>query len=116
MVDEAEVTTLVRRLPALTEASHFDRLAFKVDGKIFATLGADTLNLRLSPELQGEVLAILGSAEPCSGAWGRQGWTTVRFGDRPADDAEWRADLETALLEAWRFRATARTRASADPG
>jgi hypothetical protein len=101
-----QIRELALGLPEVTSAAHFEREAFKVGGKIFATLGDDTMNLRLMPEQQAELLAVLAVAEPCAGAWGRQGWTLVRYGDASAED------LEDWLGEAWRYRATPQIRAA----
>jgi hypothetical protein len=101
-----QIRELALGLPEVTTGAHFDREAFKIGGKIFATLGEDTMNLRLMPEQQSELLAVLAVAEPCAGAWGRQGWTQVRYSDTSAED------LEDWLGEAWRYRATAKIRAA----
>lgn len=86
---------LALALPDTESAPHHDRLAFKVRGRIFATLGGDTVNLMLTPEAQQELLALLpDSAEPCAGAWGRKGATALRFAT--AHDHEVREWLEEA--------------------
>jgi hypothetical protein len=61
------------------EKPHFDRAAFRVKGKIFATLleRDKTANLMLSPEDQ-YVFSKCGPAiYPVPNAWGRKGATTV---------------------------------------
>jgi hypothetical protein len=100
MTTSAQVRELALSLPEVTCAAHFDREAFKVGGKIFATLGEDAINLRLSPEQQSELLAVLPTAEPCAGAWGRQGWTLVRHSFSKS------SELDEWLREAWRYRAS----------
>ena len=53
---------------------------FRANGKIFATLYPDGERgmVKLTPEQQQEFMAADGRAfEPASGAWGRQGCTTV---------------------------------------
>jgi hypothetical protein len=96
------------RLPEATSAPHFDREAFKVAGKTFATLGDGTLNLRLTPELQAELFAVIPGAEPCAGAWGRQGWSAIHYSKVDSED------LDDWLLQAWRYRATPRIREAHD--
>lgn len=103
MTSADDARELVLGLPEVTAAAHFDREAFKVDGKIFATLGGETVNLMLSPEQQAELIADLGDAAvPAAGAWGRRGVTCVRHDDvDPVELREW-------LAEAWRTRKVAR--------
>ena len=104
----SQVRTLAFALPEVTSAPHFDREAFKV-GRIFATLGGETLNLMLTPELQDELLAVLGTAaEPCAGGWGRNGSTAVRYADVAAED------LQEWLGRAWRTKAPKKTLAAYD--
>lgn len=74
-----------------------DHPDFRRSGKIFAGLqrGEKMANLRLSPEIQATVLHAGSPFEPCSGAWGRSGWTQVEL-----------ARVETSVLkellrEAW---------------
>jgi hypothetical protein len=87
-------------LPAAVEGSHLGQPDFRVNGKIFATLGWREPGwgvVKLAPEHQ----EMLVSAEPeifvpVSGAWGRRGWTGVNV--RAADETT----LRSALLAAWR--------------
>ena len=104
-MERSEVAALAAAMPEVTSAAHFDRTAYKVGGKIFATLGAQDLNLRLPQEQQRELMAITAAARPCAGAWGRSGWTAVGFEVDPDD-------LETWLVEAWRHRAPPKVRAA----
>jgi len=64
------------------EQPHFNRTAFTVKKKIFATLSLEdhTLNLRFTPATQfifcpphSEVIF------PIPNGWGRQGWTTINL-------------------------------------
>jgi hypothetical protein len=72
---------------------------FRINGKIFATLGYPDKNwamVRLTPEQQ----SVFVSSEPAvfipvKGAWGRQGATNVLL--RPAKEASLRAALAAAL-------------------
>ncbi len=100
-MDRPAVESLLHRLPDVDSAPHFDRTAWKCGGKIFATLGDDdTINLRLTPETQHEIVALTPAAEAIANAWGRQGWTALRFQETDDGDlvAEW-------LATAWRLRA-----------
>ena len=52
---------------------------FRVNGKIFATLYPDGHNgmVKLTPEQQSDFINAHPAFQPASGAWGRQGCTTV---------------------------------------
>ena len=60
---------------------HFNRLAFRVKGKIFATLleKEKTANLKLSLENQYVFSKTDPAIYPVPGGWGRMGFTTVEF-------------------------------------
>jgi len=82
MVKAEEVRTLALSLPGSGEQPHFNRTAFTVGKKIFATLSFEdqTLNLKFTPEKQfifcppeSDVIY------PVHGGWGRQGWTTINL-------------------------------------
>ena len=69
-------------LPEVEERSHFGKPDFRVRNKIFAGLSSDgrVANLKLSSDVQAQVLALTSSAfRPCEGAWGRSGWTYVEL-------------------------------------
>jgi hypothetical protein len=61
--------------------SHFNRLAFRVKGKIFATLLEEekTVNLMLSPESQYVFTKTNPAVYPVPGGWGKNGATTVEL-------------------------------------
>jgi len=110
---EEDARRLALALPDAVEAAHFGKADFRVGGKIFASLPApDRMVVKLTPEQQ-EVLA---GAEPrqfapVPNAWGRKGWTLVELAACPE------ADLQHALLLAWRNVAGRRRLAAAgDPG
>jgi hypothetical protein len=97
-----DVIQIARSLPDHSSAPHFDRLALKAGGKIFATVDSagETVNLMLTPEDQSELLAVTDAARPVPGVWGRKGSTTVTLSRVE------RADLREWLATAWRRRAT----------
>jgi hypothetical protein len=75
-----EFRNLALRLPGASEEEHHGHPDFRVNGRIFATLGPDEAwgMVKLSPEQQAEFLR----AEPdvfqrVNGAWGRGGATRV---------------------------------------
>jgi len=89
------------------EGSHMDHPDFRANGRIFATIYPDNKRgmVKLTPEQQQEFIDHDPDAfEPASGAWGRQGCTTVRLA--AADEAT----VGEAMTLAW--QATARQPAS----
>lgn len=76
---------------------------FRVNGRIFATLGAPDAGhgmVALMPEQQEDFIAMAPAAfRPASGAWGRRGSTLVRLAAVGEDVPE------AALAAAWRRRA-----------
>jgi hypothetical protein len=85
-------------LPGVTEAPHFDRLAFRTS-RIFTTLAADrkSANVRFAPdEQQLKCLTAPEIFTPLKGGWGAQGWTRAEL----ATIGE--TELRAALESAWR--------------
>jgi len=92
---------------AETEAkSHMGHPDFRVAGKIFATLGypdATCGMVKLTPiEQRMFVEAEPKAFQPCDGAWGRRGATSVKLSDVK------KATLRRALEAAWEFAAPRR--------
>ena len=85
------------------EGPHADTVAFRVGGRIFATMASvkeDYGNLMLTPELQAEFIA--GRPDlflPVHGGWGRMGITHIRLAAADEDS------LRGALHAAWKLRA-----------
>jgi hypothetical protein len=81
------------------EGAHMGHADFRVNGKVFATLGYPDkawAMVKLEPELQDALVRTSPNAfEPASGAWGRQGSTMVRLAK--VDDAM----LSDAIKSAW---------------
>jgi hypothetical protein len=69
------------KIPAAIEASHMNHPDFRVAGKIFASLGVPDKNwgmVKLTPEQQRAFIKKAPEIfKPCSGAWGRQGYTNL---------------------------------------
>lgn len=90
--------------PGTIDAPHFDRTAFKVEGKrIFATLhhATGTANLKLSPEDQTTFCSYdRDIVYPVPNKWGLQGWTTIVLNKIP--DSLMQDALETAYKEVFR--------------
>jgi hypothetical protein len=95
------------RLPGSSERSHMGHPDFRVQGKIFATLGYPEKGwamVKLRPNQQREfVQADPESFVEVKGAWGRRGSTNVRLRVttaktlKPALDAAWRNVAPKAL-------------------
>jgi hypothetical protein len=68
-------------LPGATEGSHQGHADFRVNGKVFATLGFpddDWGMVKLTPDDQGAFIQIDPAAyHPAAGAWGKRGATLV---------------------------------------
>jgi hypothetical protein len=78
-----EFRNMALGFPGAFESAHMDHPDFRVEGKIFATLGYpdETMGMvKLTPEQQrlfvGEAPAVF---SPCSGAWGQRGATSVHL-------------------------------------
>ena len=93
-------------LPEAVEGSHFGNADFRVNGKIFATLGLEKEGygvLLLTPQQQaGMVEDEPQIFSPVPGGWGRKGSTRVRLA-KVAPDI-----LEAALRTAWLRKAPKR--------
>src|SRR5206468_7654318 len=76
-----EFRTMALKIPAAVERSHMNHPDFRVAGKIFASLGGSDKNwgmVKLTPEQQRTFTNKAPEVfKPCSGAWGRQGYTNV---------------------------------------
>ena len=96
-------------LPDAIEGAHMGHADFRVNGKVFATLGWPDkawAMVKLPPELQDALVRSEPSVfEPASGAWGRQGSTMVHLA--PADEAT----LKDAIKSAWQRVAAAKPKA-----
>ena len=72
---------LALQLPGSTEREHMRHPDFRVNGKIFATLGYPNEEwgmVKLTPEQQKSFLEEAPDAfHPCKGAWGERGATNV---------------------------------------
>jgi hypothetical protein len=98
MATSKDLRRIALSLDGTTEATHFDRSAFKV-ARIYATLAADgrTANLKLTPDEQEFKCMMAPEAfQPVPNAWGKQGWTTAKL------SALGSAELKAALEKAWR--------------
>ena len=101
-----EFRTLALSLPQAAEAVHNGHPAFRVAGRIFATLGYPGRGwamVKLTPDQQQLfVRAAPRAFTPVKGGWGRSGSTGVRLPTARRDA------VREALLVAWRNRAPRR--------
>ena len=102
----AEFREIALSLPKVIESSHVGHPDFRVDGKIFATLGYPDERygvLILSPDEQQELMGRFPEMfVAVKGGWGRRGSTQVLL------QATNRSVLEPAMRSAWRKRAPKR--------
>jgi len=74
---------LALALPEAVESAHGGHPDFRVNGRVFASLGApddDWGMVALTPEKQDAFLAAAPKAfRPSAGAWGRRGYTCVHL-------------------------------------
>jgi hypothetical protein len=82
MVTIQEARKLALSFPETDERPHFDKKAFRVKKKIFATLDekANRMMVKLSPKDQSVFCSYNSEViYPVSGGWGRQGATFVEL-------------------------------------
>jgi hypothetical protein len=95
---------LALSFPETSEASHMSHPDFRVNGKIFATLGYPDDGygmVKLPPEeLKAFVEAEPAIFSPAKGAWGRSGSTSVLLSTAN------RKSLKRAMAAAWRSAST----------
>lgn len=101
MVSTEETKSIALSLEGAGEHPHFDRIAFTVKKKIFATLSFHdkTLNLKFTPQVQF-IFCPPGSQVifAIPNGWGRQGWTTLNL------DKASKKLVKSALEEAYKLR------------
>jgi hypothetical protein len=100
----ANFRRLALSLPETEERKHMNHPDFRVAGKIFATLAYPNQQfgmVKLTPIQQEDfVKAHPAAFNPCKGAWGRQGATSVLLAKAS------KSVLKEAILAAWRNHAT----------
>ena len=101
MITPGEAKTIALSFEGTDEKPHFNRIAFTVKKKIFATLSLEdkTLNLKFTPQAQfifcppnSDVIFAIPNG------WGRQGWTTINL------DKATKKLVKSALEEAYKLR------------
>ena len=98
----ADFRRIALSLEGAEESSHMGSPDFRVAGRIFATLAAQSKgygNLMLSPELQADLIGARPDVFlPVAGGWGTMGATHVRLAKATA------RVLTGAMLMAWTLR------------
>ena len=78
-----EFRTAALKMPGAIESAHMDHPDFRVNGKIFASLGYpddDWGMVKLTPAQQKEFMKEAPKMfSPCAGAWGKAGSTRVHL-------------------------------------
>ncbi len=88
MLTAEQFRVIVLRMDGAIESAHMGHPDFRANGKIFATLYPDAESgmVKLTPEQQHDFVSRDGIAfVPASGAWGRQGCTTVKLAETSED-------------------------------
>lgn len=82
MVSIQTFRQLALSFPEVTEAAHFEKISFRVKGKIFATFDAKLKRacIRLS-EIDQDVFSAVDRSiiYPVENKWGKQGWTFIEL-------------------------------------
>jgi len=113
-----EFRRIALSLNGASEGAHMGHPDFRANGRIFATLYPDGKSgmVKLTPDQQQEFMRADSAAfVPASGAWGRQGCTTVRLDSIDEDT------LGQAMTLAWQntvknpVAKTAKTKRSTKP-
>ena len=93
-------------LPEAIESAHMNHPDFRVNGRIFATLGyrgKDSAVVKLTPEEQKRLVQSEPDVfQPAKGGWGRRGYTSVHLPAAKIDK------VREALAVAWRNTAPKR--------
>jgi len=104
----ADFRRIALALESAEESSHMGSPDFRVGGRIFATLAAQSRgygNIMLSPALQEELIESHPDVFlPVAGGWGRMGATHVRLAKASKNV------LEHAVRTAWNLRREKNTR------
>lgn len=82
MITSETVRQLALALPETMEQPHFEKNAFRINGKIFATHSAEKQQVVVKlNEVDQSVFSAMGkgSCYPVAGGWGKQGWTAIEL-------------------------------------
>ena len=95
MATGEDLRRIALSLPGVSEAPHFERLAFRA-ARIFMTLAADrqSVNIRFAPDEQ-EFKCLLSpkAFTPLKGGWGAAGWTRAELAALSEDELRVALDM-----------------------
>ncbi|MEO8042170.1 MAG: MmcQ/YjbR family DNA-binding protein [Acidobacteriota bacterium] len=82
-----EFRQIAIEFPGAEERSHMNHPDFRVNGKIFATLGPDLTwgMAKLTPAQQQEFMRMDAAFSPAAGKWGEGGATLIKLAEAPED-------------------------------
>ena len=92
-----EFRQMALALPGTIESAHMNHPDFRVEGKIFASLGypdAEWGMVKLTPAQQRAFMKKSSGFRPCNGAWGERGSTNIHL------ESVTKKPLKTALQAA----------------
>jgi hypothetical protein len=107
-----EFRSIALKIDGSIEGAHMGHPDFRANGRIFATLYPDGQAgmVKLTPAQQQDFMSADSAAfGPASGAWGRQGCTTVRLDSIDEDS------LGAAMTLAWQNTTAAAARSKTKP-
>lgn len=80
MIDVEKVHEVLVNMPNAKEEAHFDKPAYKIKGKIFATFNIEKkwVTLKFTPEQQ-TIFCEDDAFYPVPNKWGQLGWTHVNL-------------------------------------
>ncbi|HVG14071.1 MAG TPA: MmcQ/YjbR family DNA-binding protein [Chitinophagaceae bacterium] len=82
MVTINDLSDLALSFPATSEAAHFEKTAFKVKNKIFATYDAKNNRVCIKLSLIDQDVFSISAQDliyPVPNKWGKQGWTFIEM-------------------------------------
>jgi hypothetical protein len=105
MIDEQTMRQLALALPHVDEHTHWERPAFRVHKKIFATLWPrqQQVVIKLTAGEQARLISLDPiTYSPATGKWGQQGYTIAQYDNLTAEECSW------LLRQSWQLLAPKR--------
>lgn len=102
MMTPDDLRAMALALPEVEERATWGEATFRVRGRIFAMMGAESVSIKATLEDQGALVAAEPQTFSVAAYTGRFGWVTARFATAYPDEVH---DL---VVEAWRRTAPKR--------